>query len=69
MPALIVSQGKARALFYDLTSTPPVLRTVDPGTLKVTEGSAWRHASVMAAYNDAELASILAFLREAVKPQ
>lgn len=31
MPALIVSQGKTRALFYDLTSTPPVLRTVDPG--------------------------------------
>ena len=30
MPALIVGQGKTRALFYDLTSVPPVLRTVDP---------------------------------------
>lgn len=68
MPALIVSQGKTRALFYDLTSVPPVLRTVDPGQLKVTEGSAWRHSSVIGAYNDAELASILAFLREAIKP-
>jgi mono/diheme cytochrome c family protein len=68
MPALIVSQGKMRALFYDLTSVPPVLRTVDPGQLKVTEGSAWRHSSVIGAYNDAELASILAFLREAIKP-
>jgi mono/diheme cytochrome c family protein len=28
MPALIVSQGKARALFYDLTSVPPVARGV-----------------------------------------
>ena len=35
MPALIVSQAKTRALFYDLTSVPPVLRTVDPSVLKV----------------------------------
>jgi len=68
MPALIVSQTKARALFYDLTSVPPVLRTVDPATFKVAEGSSWRHASVIGAYNDAELATILAFLREAIKP-
>ncbi len=68
MPALMVSQGKTRALFYDLTSAPPVLRTVEPDALKVTEGSAWRHASVTGAYNDAELASILAYLREVIKP-
>lgn len=68
MPALIVSQGKTRALFYDLTSVPPVLRTVEPGTLKVAQGSAWRHAAVIGAYNDGELASILAYLREAIKP-
>lgn len=69
MPALIVSQTKAHALFYDLTSVPPVLRTVDPDTLKVTDGSPWRHASVIGAYNDAELDSILAFLRAAIKPR
>jgi mono/diheme cytochrome c family protein len=68
MPALMVSQGKTHALFYDLTSVPPVLRTVDPNTLKVTPGSPWRHVSVIGAYNDAELASILAYLREAIKP-
>jgi mono/diheme cytochrome c family protein len=67
MPALIVSQGKTRALFYDLTSAPPVLRTVDPGALKVAEGSAWRHSAVIGAYNDAELTSILGYLREAIK--
>ena len=61
MPALIVSQGKTRALFYDLTSVPPVLRTVDPGALKVAEGSAWRHSAVISAYNDAELTSILGY--------
>jgi mono/diheme cytochrome c family protein len=67
MPALIVSQGKTRALFYDLTSAPPVLRTVDPGALKVAEGSSWRHSAAISAYNDAELTSILGFLREAIK--
>jgi mono/diheme cytochrome c family protein len=69
MPALIVSQTKTHALFYDLTSVPPVLRTVDPGTLQVRDGSAWRHESVIGSYNDAQLESILAFLREAIKPQ
>jgi mono/diheme cytochrome c family protein len=68
MPALIVSQGKTHALFYDLTSAPPVLRTVDPDALKIAEGSAWRHSSVIGAYNDAELTSILAYLREVIKP-
>jgi mono/diheme cytochrome c family protein len=68
MPAIIVSQAKTHALFYDLTSVPPVLRTVHPDTLKVTEGSAWRHESVIGSYNDVQLTSILTFLREAVKP-
>jgi mono/diheme cytochrome c family protein len=68
MPALIVSQGKTRAVFYDLTSAPPVLRTVNPDALKVTEGSAWRHASVIGTYNDAELGAVIAFLREVIEP-
>jgi mono/diheme cytochrome c family protein len=68
MPALVVSLGKTRALFYDLTSAPPVLRTVDPATVKVAEGSAWRHSTVIGAYNDNELASILVYLREVIKP-
>ena len=69
MPALIVSQTKTHAQFYDLTSVPPVLRTVDPSMLKVVDGSAWKHDSVIGAYNDGELTSILAYLREAIKPQ
>jgi hypothetical protein len=44
-----------------------VLRTVDPGALKLSEGSAWRHSAVIATYNDAELASILGYLREVIK--
>ena len=68
MPALIVAQGKAHALFYDLTAVPPVLRTVEPGTLKVTEGSSWRHSSVIGAYNEGELTAILTYLRAVTKP-
>jgi cytochrome c553 len=68
MPALVVSQGKTRALFYDLTSVPPVLRTVEPDALRIAEGSAWRHASVIGSYNDAELASVLEYLRVSITP-
>jgi mono/diheme cytochrome c family protein len=67
MPALMVCQGKTRALFYDLTSAPPVLRTVDPGAVKVSDGSNWRHAAVIGAYNDVQLNTMLAYLREAIK--
>jgi mono/diheme cytochrome c family protein len=68
MPALMVSQGKVRTIFYDLTSAPPVLRTLDPDAVKMAEGSGWRHASAIDAYDDGELESILNFLHEVVKP-
>jgi mono/diheme cytochrome c family protein len=68
MPALVVSKGKERTVFYDLTSVPPVLRTADSSAVSISEGSAWNHASVLSSYNDAELASILEFLRLTVKP-
>jgi mono/diheme cytochrome c family protein len=67
MPALVVSDGKRGALFYDLTSAPPVERTADAGAVKFSDGSTWRHASVIAAYKDDELTAILAYLRAVVK--
>jgi mono/diheme cytochrome c family protein len=63
MPALVLSEGKQSTLFYDLTSLPPVQRNALPGSVKLTAGSAWRHSSVIGAYNDSELAAILAYLR------
>jgi mono/diheme cytochrome c family protein len=63
MPALLLSEGKQGTLFYDLTSAPPVQRNALPGSVKFTTGSAWRHSSVIGAYNDSELAAILAYLR------
>ena len=63
MPALVLSDGKQSTLFYDLTSIPPVERNSQPGSVKFTDGSNWLHSSVMGAYNDSELAAILAYLR------
>jgi mono/diheme cytochrome c family protein len=63
MPVLVLSDGKQGALFYDLTSLPPVERNAEPGSVKFADGSAWRHSSVIGAYNDAELDAILAYLR------
>jgi mono/diheme cytochrome c family protein len=63
MPALVVSKGSRRVIFYDLTTPPPVLVTAEPSAVKLSDGSSWRHASVIGAYKDAELESILEFLR------
>jgi len=68
MPVLVLSDGKQGVVFYDLTSVPPVQRNAEPGAVKFTDGSNWRHASVIGAYNDSELAAILTYLRAVVKP-
>jgi mono/diheme cytochrome c family protein len=68
MPALVLSQGKQSTVFYDLTSAPPVQRNAEPGSVKFTDGSNWRHSSVIGAYNESELAAILDYLRAVIKP-
>ena len=68
MPVLVLSQGKQGAVFYDLTSSPPVQRNAEPGSVKFTDGSNWRHSSAIGAYNDSELAAILDYLRVVIKP-
>jgi len=68
MPVLVLSQAKQATVFYDLTSAPPVQRNAEPGSVKFSEGSNWRHSSVIGAYNDSELAAILDYLRAAIKP-
>jgi mono/diheme cytochrome c family protein len=68
MPALVVGKKANAALFYDLATPPPVLRTEAPGSIQTREGSTWRHAAVIGSYNDAELSAILSYLRTVVKP-
>jgi mono/diheme cytochrome c family protein len=68
MPALILANKSQAVLFYDLTTPPPVLRTEAPGAIQTRDGSNWRHASVIGSYNDAELESILGYMRVALRP-
>jgi mono/diheme cytochrome c family protein len=68
IPALVIGEGKRGTILFDLTSSPPVQRWLDPGTVKLTESSNWRHVSAISSYNDAELAAILAYLRATVQP-
>lgn len=67
MPVLVVSDTKRGTILYDLISAPPVQRSLEPGTAKITEGSNWKHASFIASYNDAELSAILNYLRAAIR--
>jgi mono/diheme cytochrome c family protein len=69
MPVLVLSDRKQSTLFYDLTSAPPVQRNAQPGSVKFTDGSNWRHSSVIGAYNDAELGAILTYLHEVIHEQ
>jgi mono/diheme cytochrome c family protein len=68
LPVLVLSQGKGGTLFYDLTSAPPVQRNAEPGSVKFTDHSPWRHSSVIKAYDDSELDAILAYLHAVIKP-
>lgn len=68
MPALVLSPGKQITVFYDLTSAPPVQRNAESGSVKFTDGSTWRHSSVISAYTDSELTAVLAYLRAVIKP-
>jgi mono/diheme cytochrome c family protein len=68
MPVLVLSEGKQSTVFYDLTSAPPVQRNAEPGSVKFTDGSNWRHSSVMETYDESELAAILTYLRAVTKP-
>ena len=66
MPALLVSEGASRTLFYDFTSAPPVLRTVNNNELGLEPGNPWRHDQVLGTYSEAELELILEYLRAVV---
>jgi len=68
MPALVVSRSNSDFVFYDLTTAPPVLRTVRPADAHLRSSSNWQHSSVIESYSDEELDSILAYLRLVVTP-
>jgi mono/diheme cytochrome c family protein len=63
MPILMVARRAQSVTFYDLTLAPPVLRTVLPAAIQTRDASSWKHSSVIGGYTDAELAAILAYVR------
>jgi mono/diheme cytochrome c family protein len=68
MPILMISNRTDAVMFYDLTTPPPVLRTMAPAGLQIVEGSAWRHSSVTGGYSTSELSTILEYLRTVARP-
>jgi mono/diheme cytochrome c family protein len=66
IPALVLSEGRRGTILFDLTSSPPVQRSLEPGTVKLTDGNNWNHASAITSYTDAELSAILSYLRAAI---
>lgn len=63
-PALVVSQTGDQVRLYDLTSTPPVLRTFAKSqVVSLLQTTAWRHADFSKDYSGPELEDIVAYLR------
>jgi mono/diheme cytochrome c family protein len=62
-PALLFSKIPKETKVYDLTKFPAVLRTFTPSAVELKDGSTWKHSDSLGNFTDAELGSILEFLR------
>ena len=63
-PALLVSQSGEEVRLYDLTETPPVLRTfVRSQMVSLVKNPGWRHDDFARSYAPEELEDIVAYLR------
>jgi cytochrome c553 len=67
-PVLVIAKGGTQTKVYDLTLPPPVLRSFPSSAVQLQAGSAWHHATIIASYQDADLDSVLAFLRAVIRP-
>jgi mono/diheme cytochrome c family protein len=62
-PALLVSQNENEVQLYDLTETPPVLRTFARQQVSLSQDAAWRHEDFVKDYSRADLEDVVAYLR------
>ena len=63
-PALRSSETKDTVKLYDLTSAPPVLRTLERSEVEsIADDPSWRHDDFVQAYTAAELSDIVSYLR------
>ena len=64
-PALPIATAGPIVTLYDLSSPLPVLRSFAAGKVRLSSDADWNHASTLRSFSDAELESILQFLRAA----
>jgi mono/diheme cytochrome c family protein len=63
-PAVLAEQNGSQVRLYDLTLTPPVLRTYLRSEVEsLTENTSWRHNDFVKSYNGRELDDIVIYLR------
>ena len=63
-PAVLVEKTAKSVKVYDLSSELPVLRTIQPADLAGWRANtSWSHAGAIRGYSDAELKSILSYVR------
>lgn len=63
-PALRAEQAEKWIKLYDLSVTPPVLRTLErPEIVSLHENTDWSHAGVVKDYRPEQLADIIAYIR------
>lgn len=62
-PGLLVQSKAGVARIYDLTSAPPVLRTVAAKDLRFSGASQWKHTDFVSTYSDSDLNSIAEYLK------
>ena len=70
-PGVIVERTPAATRVYDLSSRPPVLRSLRPYEIKSTaqRDPAWRHRTAVRGYSDDELKAIWNFVRFTALPK
>ena len=62
-PALLVESKGGTARVYDLTTAPPVLRTIAAKQLRLGGKAQWKHADFVSTYSDSELNAIAEYLK------
>jgi hypothetical protein len=63
-PALLVEQNVQEIRLYDLTLSPPVMRTLlRAEIISLGPNSSWRHSNFVKDYSRAELEEIVVYLR------
>jgi mono/diheme cytochrome c family protein len=62
-PAVLVESKAGRTRLFDLTTPPPVARSFASKDVKLGGAANWKHADQVKSYSDADLSSIVEYLK------